>query len=344
LVTPHDLFRKTVVTLTVAAFAASAFPCGAYAACGGAEPAYGEPKAADVTASAADGRMNADTETPRIASLADTTTTSAAWSKCTVEAPQTAQAGADFKIRITGDRQDEKGKYDGETKFVPSSWEIRGDPFGNYVSEKPFTAPYESVVNLKNAGAYTISAKYKSFTFTPDVGWTEDAVDFEYVKTTTVSVPLTVRFDARGGSISISSGQYDLTEKCGVFPSASRRKYRFIGWYRTRNGESADLIGKDDSVAILNTSKTASVTLYAHYGKSVKVRFNANGGKVKKKSKRVTYVTAYEKKAYGNLPRPTRRGYHFAGWYTKKKGGRYVSAYSDVRSRKNLTLYAHWVR
>jgi uncharacterized repeat protein (TIGR02543 family) len=103
-------------------------------------------------------------------------------------------------------------------------------------------------------------------------------------------------------------------------------------------------VRKNDSIAMLNTSKATSVTLYAHYSKSIKVRFKANGGKVKKKSKRVTYVTTYGKKTYGKLPKPTRKGYYFAGWYTKKKGGKYISAYSDVRTKKDITLYAHWVR
>jgi uncharacterized repeat protein (TIGR02543 family) len=271
-------------------------------------------------------------------------TTKAAWDKCVIQTPPTAQAGIGFRIRIVGDRQDENGKYDSETKFVPSSWTIRGAPFGSYASEKPFTPPYESAVTLKNAGTYTITAKYKALTFMSGYGWTEDAIDFEYVKTATVSVPLTVYFNAGDGRARVLYSQYFLTQKCGVFPSPSRKNYRFAGWYRTPDGDAADLVRKKDRVAILNTSRESSVTLYAHYSKSVKVRFKANGGKVKKKSKRVTYVTAYDKKTYGKLPRPTRKGYHFAGWYTKKKGGRYVSAYSEVRSAKNITLYARWMR
>jgi uncharacterized repeat protein (TIGR02543 family) len=270
-------------------------------------------------------------------------TIKAAWSKCAIEIPRAVQAGVGFKIRLVGDRQDEKGKYDGETKFVPASWEIKGTPFGGYAYEKPFVSPYESVVSLKHAGTYTITAKYKPFTFMSDSGWVEDAIDFEYIQKATVSVPLTVVFHARGGVVSPSSKQYFLTEKC-AFPLPSRKGYRFIGWYRASNGESADLVNRGDNVGMINTSKAASVTLYAQYSKSVKVRFNATKGKVKKKSKRVTYVTTYDKKKYGKLPKPTRKGYYFAGWYTKKKGGKYISAYSDVRTAKNITLYAHWVR
>lgn len=324
--------RKAVAALVIAALVIPAFPYAAYAAQDDAVPTYDVP--------------SGDAETPKVdkPAVPAGVTTKAAWSNCAIETPQTARPGVGFKIRIVGDRQDEKGKYDGETKFVPASWEIKGAPFGGYVSEKPFVSPYESVVSIKNAGTYTITAKYKSFTYLSDAGWTEDAVDFEYTKNATVNVPLTIVFNARGGKVSLSSKQYFLTEACRAFPTPSRKKYRFAGWYRTPNGEAGDLVMKNDSVATLNTSKAASVTLYAHYSKSVKVRFNPNGGKVKKKTKRVTYVTAYDKRTYGKLPKPTRKGYYFAGWYTKKKGGKHISAYSEVQSKKNLTLYAHWVR
>jgi uncharacterized repeat protein (TIGR02543 family) len=324
--------RKAVAALVIAALVIPAFPYAAYAAQDDAVPTYDVP--------------SGDAETPKVdkPAVPAGVTTKAAWSNCAIETPQTARPGVGFKIRIVGDRQDEKGKYDGETKFVPASWEIKGAPFGGYVSEKPFVSPYESVVSIKNAGTYTITAKYKSFTYLSDAGWTEDAVDFEYTKNATVNVPLTIVFNARGGKVSLSSKQYFLTETCRAFPTPSRKKYRFAGWYRTPNGEAGDLVMKNDSVATLNTSKAASVTLYAHYSKSVKVRFNPNGGKVKKKTKRVTYVTAYDKRTYGKLPKPTRKGYYFAGWYTKKKGGKHISAYSEVQSKKNLTLYAHWVR
>jgi uncharacterized repeat protein (TIGR02543 family) len=270
--------------------------------------------------------------------------TKAAWEKCTIKTPQTVQTGTGFIIRLIGDRQDEKGKYDGETKFVPISWEIKGVPFGRYVSGKPFASPYESVVTLKNAGTYTITAKYRAFTYTDGVGWAEDGADFEYSKKAVVAAPLTVRFDARGGKVSAPEGRYFLSETCGAFPVPSRKGYRFTGWYRTKNGEASERVRGNDRVALLNTSKGASVTLYAHYGRAVKVRFDANGGKVKTKNKSVLYVTGYDKKTYGKLPKPVRRGYHFAGWYTKKKGGRYISSYSKVNSAKRLTLYAHWIR
>jgi uncharacterized repeat protein (TIGR02543 family) len=51
----------------------------------------------------------------------------------------------------------------------------------------------------------------------------------------------------------------------------------------------------------------------------------------------VTYA-----KKYGKLPTPKRSGYKFKGWYTKKSGGKKVTAKSKVAILKTTTLYARW--
>ena len=68
-----------------------------------------------------------------------------------------------------------------------------------------------------------------------------------------------------------------------------------------------------------------------------KVSFNANGGSVSKKSKQVL-----SEATYGALPKPTRKGYEFVGWYTKKQGGSLVKADTLVTSKNDSVLYAHW--
>jgi uncharacterized repeat protein (TIGR02543 family) len=44
--------------------------------------------------------------------------------------------------------------------------------------------------------------------------------------------------------------------------------------------------------------------------------------------------------ALGALPKPTRKGYVFLGWYYAKKGGRAVTAKTLLAG--DTTLYAHW--
>jgi uncharacterized repeat protein (TIGR02543 family) len=75
----------------------------------------------------------------------------------------------------------------------------------------------------------------------------------------------------------------------------------------------------------------------AEVAKTATVKFNANGGKVKKASKKVTLGGKY-----GALPTPTKNLKDFKGWYTKKSGGVKVTANTKVAVSKNTTLYARW--
>ena len=80
-----------------------------------------------------------------------------------------------------------------------------------------------------------------------------------------------------------------------------------------------------------NSSSSSSSTSTAS-GK--KVTFNANGGT----GGTTRYVASG--KAVGTLPKPTRTGYRFKGWYTKKSGGSKISAKTKIK--KSVTYYAHW--
>lgn len=71
-------------------------------------------------------------------------------------------------------------------------------------------------------------------------------------------------------------------------------------------------------------------------GKCV-VLFDANGGKVSVKDKKVTV-----NEAYGELPVPTKKGYTFDGWFTKKTNGEKVDSTTIVTNNKRHILYASW--
>ena len=74
-----------------------------------------------------------------------------------------------------------------------------------------------------------------------------------------------------------------------------------------------------------------------YFSVGVTATFNANGGSCGTASKRV--VTGDK---YGDLPKPTRTGYTFVGWYTSDSGGSQVTSSTVVTSGANHTLYAHW--
>ncbi|MDR2163422.1 MAG: InlB B-repeat-containing protein [Clostridiales Family XIII bacterium] len=86
-------------------------------------------------------------------------------------------------------------------------------------------------------------------------------------------------------------------------------------------------------------STDARLVSLGNAAKKYTVKFNANGGKVSTKS-----LKLYSGAKYGKLPAPTRKGYKFKGWYTKKSGGVKISAGSTVKIKKAATLYARWSR
>ena len=72
--------------------------------------------------------------------------------------------------------------------------------------------------------------------------------------------------------------------------------------------------------------------------KKVKVTWHANGGKIGKANTKITTVKKNAKVKL--LKAPTRTGYTFTGWYTKKTGGKKIS--SSTKIKKKVTHYALW--
>jgi uncharacterized repeat protein (TIGR02543 family) len=124
----------------------------------------------------------------------------------------------------------------------------------------------------------------------------------------------------------LSSGGFEHIKKGGVNGMASEQAaYALAAYNRYKNGKNT-LYNMSDA------KKPVSKKIY-------KVKFNANKGKVKIKSKKVRSGTKY-----GKLPTPKRKGYKFKGWYTKKTGGSRIKANTKLKKLKNHTLYAHWKR
>ena len=72
--------------------------------------------------------------------------------------------------------------------------------------------------------------------------------------------------------------------------------------------------------------------------KSITVTFDTDGGKVIPDKKIVK-----NNHKYNSLPIPTKEGYTFNGWYTKKDGGELITSESVVNMAENHTLYAQWL-
>lgn len=143
----------------------------------------------------------------------------------------------------------------------------------------------------------------------------------------------TVKFQANGGSCTQSDATVTYSKAYGTLPTATRTGYKFSGWYTQKSGGT-----KITSKSKVSTAKTHK--LYAHWtAKKYKVAFNANGGTLSS-SEKIRYVK-YSKKI-GSLPSPTRTGYAFLGWYTKKSGGTKITSSRVVKAK--TTFYAHWAK
>ncbi|MBQ4531501.1 MAG: InlB B-repeat-containing protein [Lachnospiraceae bacterium] len=122
-----------------------------------------------------------------------------------------------------------------------------------------------------------------------------------------------------------------LGKKYGKLPTPKRTGYTFKGWYT--DPTAGKKVKSSTKVTI-----TEDHTLYARWKvNTYKVKLNARGGKVSKSNCKVTYGSKY-----GTLPTPTKTGYTFKGWFTKKTKGTQITSNSKVKITKNTTLYAQW--
>lgn len=112
--------------------------------------------------------------------------------------------------------------------------------------------------------------------------------------------------------------------------------YIFLGWNTKKDGSGKSY--KNKAIVKNLTAEKDVVTLYAQWQKIEKctVKFDVNGGK--KLSKNSISVT--KNKKIGELPKTTRKGYDFKGWYTKKDGGSRIDSTTIIKS--NSTFYAQW--
>ena len=134
-------------------------------------------------------------------------------------------------------------------------------------------------------------------------------------------------------------GYYDISKsKISSINKPSKTGYTFEGYYTKSNGEGEQMADSNGKIIVSNTKFTSNTTWYAHWAaNNYTVSFNANGGSVSTASQKVTYNSTY-----GTLPKPTRTGYTFSGWYTAQSGGTKITSSSTVTITSDRTLYAHW--
>ena len=151
-----------------------------------------------------------------------------------------------------------------------------------------------------------------------------------------------ITFDTAGGiiegvgGINIKTVYYGMAY--GTLPVPVKEGYEFKGWFTS--GEGGEPITYDTLVPELPAYYQ---TLYAHWEK-IKVEehivtFNPNGGYLNENE--INKTVAFGKE-YGVLPIPSRKGYSFNGWFTKKKGGKKIYGNDIFNSHSDIILYAGW--
>lgn len=121
--------------------------------------------------------------------------------------------------------------------------------------------------------------------------------------------------------------------------SFKRKGYTFAGWNTQMDGKGKTYKDKA-AVTDLTAAKNQTITLYAKWKAiTYKITYKPNKGKMPssvRKSYKVNTKTF-------TLPKPTRKGYDFDGWYKDKKFKKRADQIK-TGSTGNLTLYAKWVK
>ncbi len=139
----------------------------------------------------------------------------------------------------------------------------------------------------------------------------------------------TVTFDAQNETVP-STKVYTVGGRYGTLPKPTWAGHAFLGWYTAAEG------GKHLSATSIVTTRPTR-TMYAHWTTEQTVIFDAQGGACEPAT-----MIAEMGGRYGALPKPTKAGYAFVGWYTKAEGGNHLTANSIVTTLNTRTFYAHW--
>lgn len=158
-----------------------------------------------------------------------------------------------------------------------------------------------------------------------------------YAKWSRMAAPATctVRFETNGGS-SVPSQGVISGNRVQVPPAPQKAGYRFAGWYTTSDCSKAYNFAK---------AVTENITLYAKWqGLTYRVKLDANGGYIGKKSVKSQKVTVVNGSTYQALSEAKRKGYVFLGWFTGKTEGKRLTKGDKAELTADVTLYAHWAK
>lgn len=216
--------------------------------------------------------------------------------------------------------------------WIPKTYTFTFDPNGGECSVKEKTVTYDAPCGEMPVPTMT------GYHFT---SWT-DAAGNVYDENTIVKITETtplkanyapnqyeVTLDCAGGTCESESVFVTYNEPYGELPEPSRDGYTFTGWFRADGSE----FDPTETVTI-----TEGITVTATWIANLyQITFDTCGGECDEKSRIVTYD-----EPFGELPKATRAGFFFLGWYTAPTGGERVREDTIVKYTSNDSIYAQW--
>lgn len=265
------------------------------------------------------------------------------------------------RTRITNNNEVSNVYYD-EDGFLTETYQMRRDELGLSTAEKPIlpdlgSGDTEDDFDSAEDSNFNYEPEEDNYVEPPTTNTTNNRTGTRGRTGTTGSGTgsgttewTIVTLDPNGGSaakttIKVKKGEtYGKRSKLPTLPDwkdKNGKNNSFSSWNTKKDG-SGKTVTNSTSV-----SKSSNHTLYAQWKKDngnsetkkeITVTFDADGGTVTPKSKKVTIG-----KAYGDLPTPTKEGFGFRGWYTEKNGkGEKIESTTNCNSKKDRTLYAKW--
>ncbi len=136
------------------------------------------------------------------------------------------------------------------------------------------------------------------------------------------------------GAEAIESREIIYDAEYGELPKLTRTGYSFNGWYSAETPEYSGEYIQPNSIYKVDGNQT----LYAVWGKHVyTVKYDANGGTASYNEDWLGYDDTIER-----LPRATREGYTFVGWFSEPEGGEEYKIGTVMNITATTTIYAHW--
>ena len=216
------------------------------------------------------------------------------------------------------------------------TFDLRGDSSGMFGDTYKVDVEYSKTIKKEDIPNDAVKDGYHFGGWYPDENWTKE---FDFTKPIKTDITVYARYynyvtfmdgDKEIKKTEVNDNKTVLEALGGNIPKLTKTGYTFDGWYTNKTGGN-----KFDFNNIISTD----TILYAHWtAKKCIVTFDSNGGNPPSpKNKEVTYGQTYKV-----LPKPTRTGYKFDGWFTKISGGSKVTSSTTVTTAQNHTLYAHW--